>query len=238
MDSIYEEVRVSKVSDEIVHQIKKLILDGKLEPGEKLPPEREFAELLGVGRSSLREAINTLETLGYVEIRKRKGNFIKALSSSLTLDPLRRLFDEKTDTLLQLYEVRNDVEMASAYWAAIRRTEEDMARIENCLSQMRQSDEEDRFWWKEDLSFHLAVAQASHNFLRVHILKDLFDLSGKYIEEVLTRILLKPHNHAIVIEQHESIFRAIKEKNPDKAMSVMHTHFNWTNEKIKAHFST
>ena len=238
MDSIYKEIRVSKVSDEIVHQIKRLILDGKLEPGEKLPPEREFADLLGVGRSSLREAMNTLETLGYVEIKKRKGNFIKALSSSITLDPLSRLFDEKTETLLQLYEVRNDIEMASAYWAAIRRTEEDMARIENCLSQMKQSDEEERFWWKEDLSFHLAVARASHNFLRVHILKDLFDLSAKYIEEVLTRILLKSHNHAIVIEQHESIFRAVKEKTPEKAMSVMHTHFTWTNDKIKAHFIT
>jgi GntR family transcriptional repressor for pyruvate dehydrogenase complex len=237
VDSIYKEIRVSKVSDEIVDQIKKLILDGKLEPGEKLPPEREFAELLGVGRSSLREAMNTLETLGYLEIKKRKGNFIKALSSSITLDPLTRLFDEKTETLFQLYEVRNDIEMASAYWAAIRRTQEDMEKIESCLSQMKQSDKEERSWWKEDLSFHLAVAQASHNFLRVHILKDLFDLSANYVEEMFTRILQKPHNNAVLIEHHESVFRAVKEKNPEKAMSVMHAHFTWSNDKIKAHLS-
>lgn len=71
MDAVFKEVQVEKVSDKIVSQLIELITEGKLLPGEKLPSERRLTDLFGVGRSSLREALNTLETMGFIEIKKK-----------------------------------------------------------------------------------------------------------------------------------------------------------------------
>ena len=105
MKNIYTQIRPHKISEEIVNQIKSLIKDGKLQPGQKLPPERTLADLLGVGRSSLREAINILEALGFVEIRNRKGIFVRPVSSPIISDPLRQILEEDKSKLYELYEL-------------------------------------------------------------------------------------------------------------------------------------
>ena len=91
MDAVFKEVKVEKVSDKIVNQLIDLITEGKLLPGEKLPSERRLTDLFGVGRSSLREALNTLETLGFIEIKKRKGNYVKNMDGAVALNPLKKI---------------------------------------------------------------------------------------------------------------------------------------------------
>ena len=88
MKNIYRPIRQHKVTEEIVTQIKSLIKDGTLQPGEKLPSERMLCGLLGVGRSSLREALNILEALGFLEIKNRRGIFVHSVSLPLLCDPL------------------------------------------------------------------------------------------------------------------------------------------------------
>ena len=75
MENLFKAVHVDKVTDKIVDQLEDLIKEGKLAPGNRLPSERQLIDILGVGRSSLREALNKLEAMGYVEIKKRKGIF-------------------------------------------------------------------------------------------------------------------------------------------------------------------
>lgn len=228
MHSVYRQIRLHTVPEKIVQEIKSLISEGQLKPGEKLPPERTLADLFGVARSSLREAINILETLGFVEIKKRKGIFIRTVSSPTLSDPLRQILEEDKDTFYKIYELRKDIESASAYIAAKLRTKTDLTRIKTFLNRMEKDTRRSQASLYDDLEFHIAIAQATHNFIRVHILKNIFDLSDDFIDFVRQRF-----NIAMVFAQHEKIFQAIQKKDQEGARALMNEHLNWAEEQWK-----
>ena len=233
MNDIYSPIRPHKIPEEIVQQIKSLIKDGKLQPGEKLPPERTLADLLGVGRSSLREAINILETLGFVELKKREGIFIRSVSSTSIFDPLRQILEEDRVKLYELYELRKDIELASIYTAAKLRTKADLARIEEPLTRMKEDSANSHFSCLDDVEFHLAVAQATHNWLRVHILKNILDLSSDYMGLIVQKINDEKKDVFKVVDQHTKIYHAIQKKNQKSARAFMNSHLTWVEEKWK-----
>jgi len=238
MKNIYSQIRPHKISEEIVNQIKSLIKDGKLQPGEKLPPERTLADLLGVGRSSLREAINILEALGFVEIRNRKGIFVRPVSSPIISDPLRQILEEDKSKLYELYELRKDIELAAIHTAAKVRTKTDLARIKKYIKNMEQDAQDSRLSLSDDLEFHLAIAQATHNFLRVHILKNIFDLSGEYIDFIREKLIHEKPNVLSILDQHKKIYQAIKKRDQEGARALMDEHLTWVEEKWRAFVGT
>jgi DNA-binding FadR family transcriptional regulator len=231
MNAIYSQIRPHKIPEEIVQQIKSFIKDGKLQPGEKLPPERTLADLLGVGRSSLREAINILETLGFVEVKKREGIFIRTVSSVSMFDPLRQILEEDREKLYELYELRKDIELASIYTAAKLRTKADLTRIEQPLKRMKEKSQDSCFSLSDDVEFHLAVAQATHNWLRVHILKNIFDLATDYMSLIVQKLIEEKTGVFIVLEQHRNIYQAIQKKDQESARSLMNEHLTWVEDK-------
>ena len=233
MDNIYKQIRPHKIPEEIVQQIKSLIKDGKLLPGGKLPPERTLADLLGVGRSSLREAINILETLGFVEVKKREGIFIRTVSSTIIFDPLRQILEEDRGKLYELYELRKDIELASIYMAAKLRSKEDLVRIEKPLIRMIEDSKESHFSLSDDVEFHLAVAQATHNWLRVHILKNILDLVADYMDLIVQKLIEEKTGVFIVLDQHKKIYQAIQKRNQESARVLMNEHLTWVEEKWK-----
>ncbi len=93
MSETFHIITPLKVPDEIVRHIKSMIKKGQLIPGEKLPAERTLARLFGVGRSTLREAMNTLSTLGFIEIKERKGAFVKSLGAAVIPDTVSQILD-------------------------------------------------------------------------------------------------------------------------------------------------
>jgi GntR family transcriptional repressor for pyruvate dehydrogenase complex len=214
--SIYRPIRRRKVTEEIVIQVKTLIKDGTLQPGEKLPSERMLCGLLGVGRSSLREALNILAALGFLEIKNRRGIFVHSVGSPLLYDPLVQTLREGKAGLGDLYGVRKDIELGSAYLAAKLRSKEELVR-----------------WpMRDDLDYHLVVAQASGNPLRLHILKNIFDLAGEFFRisaEKITAIW-----SATVIEQHRKVFHAIECGDQEGARAQMEEHLSWGEEKWRA----
>jgi DNA-binding FadR family transcriptional regulator len=233
MNDIYQQIRPQKVPEEIVRQIKSLIKEGKLIPGEKLPPERTLSDRLGVGRSSLREAINILETLGFIEIRVRKGIYVRNVSRPIS-DPLRQILVEDKSKLYELYEFRKDIEMASIQTAALRRTRADLVRIRRALEKMEGLAPDDHVsLLLHDQEFHLTVAQATHNFLRVHILKNIFDLVGDHMNLIIQGLLEEKSGIAPVLAQHRCIFHSIQAKDPETARSCMDDHLTWVEEKWK-----
>ena len=205
-----------------------LIKDGKLQPGEKLPPERTLASLLGVGRSSVREAVNMLETLGFLEIRNRKGTFVRSVSSAIISDPLEQILKEDKSKLLDLYELRKDIEIASAYLAAQRRTDADLATMKTFLDKMEAEAHNSRLPLDDDMEFHLAIARATGSFLRVHILRSIFDLCGEYIEFVQETLDPRDKQYTLtVFKQHQSVFQAIHKSNHEDARAMMDEHLTW-----------
>jgi len=235
MDGVFKEVRIEKVSDKIVSQLIDLITEGRLLPGEKLPSERRLTELFGVGRSSLREALNTLETLGFIEIKKRKGNYVKNVDAAVPLSPLKKIMEVDQKRIVELYEVRRSIEQSSAREAAEQRTEEDLEEIYSALQKFKGGGASS-FSWDNEIAFHLAVARASHNFLRVHTLKSIFDFARQFLEPVLHGFISNEERMATVWEQHEQIYQAIKEQEPEKARLLMREHLFGTNQRLSQFF--
>lgn len=126
-----------------------------------------------------------------------------------------------------LYEVRKDIELAGASLAAERRTDEDLAAIEFAICKMESDVAEDRVSISSDIGFHLAVARAAHNFLRVHILKHLFDMSEEFLDSVLKELALDVSNLPKVIQQHRRVWDAIKNRDPQGAHDEMQAHLTW-----------
>lgn len=234
MNNIYNQIKPRKIPEQIVQQIKSLIKDGKLQPGEKLPPERTLSDLLGVGRAALREALNILETLGFVEKRKKRGIFICTVSSPIIADPLMQILEEDESKLYELYELRKDIELASAYMAAKVRNDSDLAKIEKFMKKMEEDALDSQLQLSDDLGFHMAIAQATHNFLRLHVVKNIFDLNGNYIDIVRQKLNQKKPNMLTVAEQHKKIFMAIQKKDQEGARSLMDKHLTWVVEKWRA----
>lgn len=236
MKHLFKEVQIDKVTDKIVSQLESLIIDGQIAPGEKLPSERQLIEMLGVGRSSLREALNKLEVMGYVEIKKRKGIFVKSIDSALQLDPLKRIITEDKNSIVQLYEIRSDIEQSSAYEAAKKRDGADLDEIRRCLNDFETSKGDVLFTWELDLAFHAAIARASHNFFRLHVIMNIFDFSKEFIQPIIEGFADTPDNAEAISRQHNALFEAIKDRRPEDARKRMKEHLDWTNRRLVEHF--
>lgn len=236
MDTVFKEVRVEKVSDKIVTQLIDLITEGQLLPGEKLPSERRLTELFGVGRSSLREALNTLETLGFIEIKKRRGNYVKSMDSAMPLNPLKKIMRTDQKRIVELYEVRRSIEQSSAREAAERRTEEDLQVISSAIGKFKQPSGKTVFSWENEIGFHLAIARASHNFLRLHTLKSIFDFAREFLEPVLHGYICNDERINTVLRQHDGIYEMIKTQDPEGARKMMREHLFGTNQRLTEFF--
>lgn len=236
MSELFEEIKVEKVSDKISEQIIALIVDGKLKPGDKLPGERQLIEMLGVGRSSLREALNRLETLGYIEVHKRRGNFVKSIDPTFKRDPLKRLFQGDRRKLVQLYDIRCDFESANAYNAALYRTESDLSKIADALATFKKPSEQAKFSWDADQQFHIAIAHATQNFLRVHVITNIFNLTEEFLKPVLYGTFRHDENHSAIIKHHEAIYQTIADQDADEARKQMDKHLRWAMEHMMEWF--
>jgi GntR family transcriptional repressor for pyruvate dehydrogenase complex len=236
LKQLFKEVQIDKVTDKIVDQLENLIKEGQIAPGDKLPSERKLIEMLGVGRSSLREALNKLEVMGYVEIKKRKGIFVKSIDSALQLDPLKRIIMQDKNSIVQLYEIRSDIEQSSAYEAAGKGDAADLEEIEKCLRDFDSSKGERHFTWERDLAFHVSIARASHNFFRIHVIMNMFDISKEFIQPIMEGFADKEENAVAVAEQHAALFEAIRDRRAEDARERMREHLDWTNRKVVEYF--
>jgi GntR family transcriptional repressor for pyruvate dehydrogenase complex len=226
---MFKSVKHVRVSDEIVQQVKTLISQGRLKPGDRLPPERELVKEFGVSRPSLREALNSLVGMGFLEV-KGKRTFIKSVASESMQNPLSLLIKADTEKIFDLIEVRKAMETWGAFLAAQRATEEDIKQLENIIEEMRKSFEEGRSWEKQDADFHLGIAQATHNTIQTHMMSTIYDL----LRESVARIFKDRAKVKKLLDQHYRIFNAIKSHSPDKARERTLEHLNYVESEVKA----
>ena len=149
---MFKPIKHVKVSDEIVDQIRNLISQGKLKPGDRLLPERELIREFDVSRPSLREALNSLITMGFLEI-KGKRTFIKSVASESMQNPLSLLLKADTQKIFDLIEVRKAIEAWGAFLAAQRATEEDINQLANIIEEMREALRRDNLGKSRMLTF-------------------------------------------------------------------------------------
>src|SRR4030043_2160963 len=160
---MFRPIKLIRASEEIINQIKNLISEGILRPGDQLPPERKLIKDFGVSRPSLREALKSLIAMGFLEVNQAKRTFVKSMISERMEDPLSLLIKTDTQKIFDLIEVRKALESWSAFVAAKRATEDDIKQLESIIKEMTEASEKGRSWEKEDADFHLPIARATHN---------------------------------------------------------------------------
>jgi GntR family transcriptional regulator, transcriptional repressor for pyruvate dehydrogenase complex len=223
---MFQTIKPHKITEEIVDQIKELIRTGELLPGDKLPPERELSRIFGVGRSSLREAISILDNMGLVEMKPRRGNFVRQIKSPDLRDPILRMLEEDSSRILELYELRKDIELAAAEQAALRRTTRDLQLLGSALEQMEQSLERGEMVVADERRFHLSLARASKNYVRTHVLSVIFDISHDHFLLVYQKFIEDGSHLSEIFQQHKQVFQAIEAQDPKAAVAAMNEHLS------------
>lgn len=231
----FQRIRAPKLSDSIAEQLEELILEGALKPGEKLPPERELAIRLEVSRPSLREAILKLKTQGLVESRRGGGTYIRDIVADPVTNPLLHLLKGHPETVFDVLELRHALEETAAQLAAERATEGDLQRLRECYEAAYRLDTErdpvaDA---QADAAFHLAIAEASHNAVLIHIMRSLFELLTQAISDSLENFLHNAGYFGVVRGHHQDIYEAILARRPDAARAAANTHLSFLEETLR-----
>ena len=224
----FQPIKQEKISTKITEQIKTLINNGALKPGDALPPERELVKVFNVSRASLREALNTLAGMGFLEMSQKHRTIVKSLASGGITDPLRHLLQEDIQTVFELIEVRKAIESWSAYHAANRATADDITRLESSVESMRLKIERGVSVIEDDANFHLAISEATHNKIQTHLMFSIYDILKKSLGKYYENIKMED-----VYEQHCKVVDAIKKRDSALASRRMHEHLDYVETNVK-----
>ncbi|NLM14192.1 MAG: FadR family transcriptional regulator [Epulopiscium sp.] len=199
--------------------IKEMIVSQELMPGDKLPSEAELCEILGISRSTVREAIKILIAENIVEIKRGKGTFVTR-QPGMVQDPLGVNFMAKKNMLFNLFETRLIIEPNIAYLAAQRATKENLEKLEKLMNEFHNAKAEGINYSEIDIQFHNAIAESTQN----EILDRILPLINDSIIQGYKETVNIPGSFEKAVVRHERIFRAIKNKDSELAKDEMEKH--------------
>jgi GntR family transcriptional regulator, transcriptional repressor for pyruvate dehydrogenase complex len=225
--SDFEVVRRNKVYEEVAKQIERLILK-KLKPGDKLPSERELAEMLQVSRSSIRDAIRGLELLGLVEPRQGAGTIVRERSSDASVNPFANALKRRQNLVTELLDFRKMLEPPLAARAATHASADEISEMEDILQRQEKTQGQGDAAIAEDAEFHYSIALASGNSVVLKVIDTLMDL------------LRDTRQHSLQVEGraekslagHRRILSAIKRHDAEAAKAAMRRHIEDVEEIV------
>ena len=209
-------------AEEVVERLRRMIHSGELSPGDRLPPERDLAKVLGVSRPTLRAGIRSLATVGILQSRQGAGTFVVEKGESPTLDssPLRMLSALHGFTSDEMFEARLALEMSIAGLAAERATSEQMTLMAEEITGMYASLTEPEQYLVHDMQFHQRIAAASNN----RILTSLMNMVATILFDSRSKTVKRAKDLKQSAEQHHNIYRAMRERDSEAARRAMHDH--------------
>ncbi|MCL5780863.1 MAG: FadR family transcriptional regulator [Firmicutes bacterium] len=220
----FKPIKPKKIYEEIVEQIKEMIVRGELNPGDKLIPERELADRLQVGRSAVREAYRTLEAIGIIDIRPGEGTFVREIGTKSMTDIMSLAVLTGKDTLFELLELRKIIETEASSLAALRRTKEDLNNMKYWLDKMNEDINRGSLGDLSDLKFHYAITDAAHNSLLMRLMNSISETMIKEMKNVREKLYLTPGTPKRLYEQHVIIYQAILNGDEKEARDAMMNH--------------
>lgn len=218
------------LSEDIVSRLLALLKERKLQPGERLPPERDLAERLQVSRPSLREALRALSIMHVVEIRQGSGTYISALEPKRLVEHLDFVFALADSTYLSLFEARKVVEVGICALAAERITAEELTRLEGCLEKALLGLTDANLYLQADVELHEIITEAASSPILSRIMASISQLSRASRQ----RTAVLPGIAQQVIADHRAIVDALKRHDPDAARSAMYQHLTHVEERFLA----
>jgi GntR family transcriptional regulator, transcriptional repressor for pyruvate dehydrogenase complex len=230
-------IKPKKVSTQIADQIKASILAGEFNPGEKLPPERELAEMFGVSRPSVREALNYLASAGLVETYQGGGTVVRSLVQNSAGLPLSELIRIDGDRALDVIEVRKGMESWTVWYAAMRALPEDIRRLEAIVTGMAKNLEGLKQSEDLDAHFHTLIARATHNVVWFHMMQSIFDAMQEFQRDVWRAVYLTEEDQQTLYRHHLRVYEMIRDRNPEGAREAMMEHLTFAQQRCSAYVS-
>src|SRR5436309_7037799 len=215
-----EPIKSTRIYQEIVRQGKAMIAEGRLKSADQLPPERDLAEKFVVSRTSVREALRALESLGLVEIRPGDGTFGREVSGETLIGPLALVMLSQREAIGELFEARRLIEPALAALAARRATPEELHEMDRILEEQAKAVAAGRTGLEQDAEFHSAIGAAAHNRAITRIAHAVMDLLRQSREESLNTPGRPTRSH----EDHRRLLAAIRARNEAAARQAMIEH--------------
>jgi GntR family transcriptional repressor for pyruvate dehydrogenase complex len=231
LKSDFEVVRKNKVYEEVAQQIERLILK-KLRPGDKLPSERELAEMLKVSRSSIRDAIRGLELRGLVEPRQGAGTIVRESAVEPLANPFASALKRRKEMVSELLDFRKMLEPPLAARAATHASADEILEMEEILQRQEEKQAQGEGSVAEDAEFHYSVALASGNSVVLKVLDIIMDL----LRDTRERSLQVEGRPQKSLAGHRRILAAIKRHDAEGAKSAMRRHIEDVEEIVLDHF--
>ena len=220
IDNFIQPVLKPRLHDQISKQLNKLIAEGLLKPGDRLPPERDLADRFKVSRNSVRDALRTLEARGLIEVRQGDGAYIRETTSAEMYRAMIDVLASKKETIREIMQVRKIIEPGVAYYAAQKATPTDLKKLEEILKRQEAKAAIGDPGVEEDSLFHYTIAQMTGNGFLVRLLQFI----NEGLVETRDIVLRYPNTQSATRVGHRRIVKALSERNPEEARKAMLAH--------------
>jgi len=209
------------VTDEAISTIKAMIVSGELKPGQRLPPEKELSERLGLSRNSLREAVKSLEIIRVLDVRRGDGTFVTSLEPHLLLEAMSFVVDLHQDSsVLEIFEVRRVLEPFAAGLAAARITAEQLDALAATLDSVNESTPVEELV-EHDLEFHRLITEASGNAYLSSLVESM---SSSTIRARIWRGITQDDATERTLNEHAAILDALRSHDVERTESSLAAH--------------
>lgn len=205
-------------------QLLSYVVNGSWKPGDRIPPERDLCQQLGIARTSLREALKAMELIGMLDCRVGDGTYVCPRSEFLSRPLLWAFTGTDHEELQDIMETRTIIEENIAGLAAERATPDQIQEIGHAVQMMRDCIARGETILEADMAFHLAVSAAAHNDVMRNAVRRLRNLMRQWIQYKL----LMPDVVPMVLKRHVAIYKGILKRNPNAARRAMRRHLEET----------
>jgi GntR family transcriptional regulator, transcriptional repressor for pyruvate dehydrogenase complex len=213
-------LKKKRLYEEISAQIISMIQSGELKPGDRLPPEKKLAEDMDVSRTAIREALRSLESMGYIRSKVGGGTYIDSITLQSAMGPFSAVLSQDHKLIEDLLEVRRLLETRIAFLAAEKIDAEKSQRLQAALDAMRGQIDAGGNGLEGDDAFHLALADAAGN----EAMKIILGMCGLLITASREATLSIPGQPRNSLTDHEGIFEAVSRGESAEAQARMDAH--------------
>lgn len=229
----YLPVKQKLVSTLVFEQLRDSIFRGQLSPGEQLLPERELANTMLVSRTSVRNAITQLITLGYLENRQGKGTFVVDRRGRDANNPFANIISTGRSSVDELLEFRIGIGTHGVTLAAERATESDIKFLESVLEGSSKSGSDAQAETEADIAFHMGIAYATHNSVYVDLTRQFYEYMFNRFKEMHSFLYEIKANLEQIENQHAAILAGIKAHDSQAAKTSMLYHIQFLRDILR-----
>jgi GntR family transcriptional repressor for pyruvate dehydrogenase complex len=229
---VFEAIRKSTAPEMVVEQLLCKIRSGEIPPGSRLPSQRDLALSFGVGRSSIREALNALAVMGHLDVQQGRGTFVSSRmpGTDPSLQKLKAAL--KAGSLLDVIELRETLECKAAELAAERIESRQLVRLKQALREMEESANDYRRFFKADLEFHTILSEATVNRVFSEMLSFLLEKVTEHHDQFQTRLLSSEYR-AHSIRTLKQVLACLEREDGRGAAEWMRDHLNAIRRELK-----